>query len=562
MRQGFLLLLLPLWLFTTSSREHTGTAGQPSAKMRTGKDYALFFAVDDYSNTGQQFRSLTTSIKGALDIEKELREMYGFETFVYKNPTKAQIEEVIGQWQRRTQPFTPDAQLFVFFSGHGTFRDLNNKGYFVPYLRPGTKVDFESYVELTDIGYMVARIACNHTLLAIDACYSGTIDQEIAFMGEEYARPRQGLAAERERVMSLQLRNKSKLLLTSGGKERTPTGVENSPFSSAIIGGLRDAYTNRDGLLTYADLLARLERVNPLPHYGKLPGDENGGFVFVSTSVPDYNVVTPPPPSLPSNYEETGAGIFVLVQGGSFDMGCSPEQQNCEANEKPVHRVTLNSYYIGQYEVTVQEFRAFIDASGYVTDAEKDGGSYFWTGSAWEKRAGINWRHDAQGVLRPASENRHPVIHVSWNDAMEYCKWLSRRTGRSYRLPTEAEWEFAARGGSRSRGYQYAGSNNLGDVGWYWDNAGRKTQVVGQKTPNELGLYDMSGNVWEWCQDWYGDYSSSAQTNPTGPSTGSYRVGRGGSWVNDPQVCRVAGRDGYDPGNRGNDVGFRLARTP
>ncbi len=253
---------------------------------------------------------------------------------------------------------------------------------------------------------------------------------------------------------------------------------------------------------------------------------------------------------------------MILVEGGSFDMGCTSEQKDCWDREKPVHRVTLDSYYIGQYEVTVQEFKAFVDATNHVTDAEKDGGSYFWTGSSWKKRAGINWRHDGKGVLRPAADYRHPVIHVSWNDAMAYCKWLSGRTGRSYRLPTEAEWEFAARGGNKSQRYQYAGGNNLEDVGWYSSNSGGNTRPVGQKRSNELGLYDMSGNVIEWCQDWYGDYSASAQTNPTGPTTGAFRVLRGGSWRDAPQFWRVAIRGRGDPGDRGDHLGFRLARTP
>ena len=156
-----------------------------------------------------------------------------------------------------------------------------------------------------------------------------------------------------------------------------------------------------------------------------------------------------------------------------------------------------------------------------------------------------------------------PVEEVSWNDIQEFLRRLNTRTGQNYRLPTEAEWEFAARGGNKSRGYKYAGSNNIADVAWYLSNSGYKTRPVGQKSPNELGLYDMSGNVWEWCQDRYGGYSSSAKTNPTGSSTGSFRVIRGGSWDSDPQDCRVANRYNFGPGIRYYGlVGFRLARTP
>ena len=131
-------------------------------------------------------------------------------------------------------------------------------------------------------------------------------------------------------------------------------------------------------------------------------------------------------------------------------------------------------------------------------------------------------------------------------------------TGKRFRLPTEAEWEYAARGGKKSCGYQYSGSNTLGDVAWYSDNSGKKTHAVGTKQPNELGIYDMTGNVWEWCQDWYGSYSSSPQTNPTGAVRGSCRVGRGGSWGNSARYCRSSYRGYITPGDRFNRLGLRL----
>ncbi|MGM9712617.1 MAG: formylglycine-generating enzyme family protein [Prevotella sp.] len=215
---------------------------------------------------------------------------------------------------------------------------------------------------------------------------------------------------------------------------------------------------------------------------------------------------------------------MVYVEGGTFTMGATSEQQSPDSDEKPTHRVSLSSYYIGKYEVTQALWKAVMGNNP------------------------SNWKGD-----------NLPVEQVSWDDCQAFLRKLNAMTGKNFRLPTEAEWEFAARGGNRSRGYQYSGSNILGDVAWYDDNSGNKTHPVGTKAPNELGIYDMSGNVWEWCLDWKGSYSSSAQTNPTGPNSGSNRVYRGGSWFNYARICRVAIRDDGTPGIRDVSLGLRLA---
>ena len=148
----------------------------------------------------------------------------------------------------------------------------------------------------------------------------------------------------------------------------------------------------------------------------------------------------------------------------------------------------------------------------------------------------------------------------SWNDCQTFITKLNQLTGANFRLPTEAEWEFAARGGNKSLGYKYAGGNTIGDVAWYFSNSSSKTHAVAQKLPNELGLYDMSGNVWEWCQDWYGLYGSAAQTNPTGSASGSFRVLRGGGWNGAAGLCRVSHRNGLTPTYANYHVGLRLAQ--
>ena len=240
---------------------------------------------------------------------------------------------------------------------------------------------------------------------------------------------------------------------------------------------------------------------------------------------------------------------MVYVEGGTFTMGATSEQGNdADSDEKPAHQVTLSSFSIGKYEVTQEEWEAVMGSN-----------PSFYKGA------------------------KLPVENVSWDDCQDFIRKLNELTGKQFRLPTEAEWEYAARGGNLNSGNKYSGSNNMEIVGWYYENSGDSrlddstwdvntvdsittanngyTHPVGQKQPNELGLYDMSGNVWEWCQDWYGEnyYGSSPSQNPKGPSTGSIRVDRGGSWSRYARYCRVSNRYYDTPGGRFNNLGLRLA---
>ena len=218
---------------------------------------------------------------------------------------------------------------------------------------------------------------------------------------------------------------------------------------------------------------------------------------------------------------------MVYVEGGTFMMGATSEQgSDADGDEKPAHRVTLSSFYIGMYEVTQEEWLAVMDSNP----------------------------SDFKGAKRP-------VENVSWNDCQVFIRKLNQMTGGKFRLPTEAEWEYAARGGNKSLGYKFAGSSNLGYVAWSDEKWNAQTHDVGQKHPNELGLYDVSGNVWEWCQDWYdiNYYSTSPQMKPIGPSTGSVHVLRGGSLSNNAWYCRVSNRTGEKPGYQSNNLGLRLA---
>ena len=224
---------------------------------------------------------------------------------------------------------------------------------------------------------------------------------------------------------------------------------------------------------------------------------------------------------------------MVLVEGGTFMMGATAEQTGAIYDEKPAHRVTLSDYYIGETEVTQALWKAVM---GETPTSD---------GPQWKPEYGLG--------------DNYPAYHISYDDVLSFISKLNNLTGRTFRMPTEAEWEYAARGGNKSEGYLYSGGNTLDNVGWYEDNSDETTHPVAQKAANELGLYDMSGNVYEWCSDWYGSYSSSSQTNPTGPSTGSYRVLRGGWCSSDATYCRVAYRGNYSPSYRSPYRGVRLA---
>lgn len=221
---------------------------------------------------------------------------------------------------------------------------------------------------------------------------------------------------------------------------------------------------------------------------------------------------------------------MVYIDGGTFTMGATAEQgSDAEDNEKPAHSVTLSSFHIGKFEVT-QEL--------------------------WEAVMGSNPSHFKGDDL--------PVECVNWNGCQTFINKLNQLcagqlNGKKFSLPTEAQWEYAARGGNKSSHYKYCGSDDIGSIAWYVENSGDETHVVGTKSPNELGLYDMSGSVWEWCQDWYGDYSGDSQTDPTGPSSGVVRVYRGGSWCSDAIYCRVSYRINGPLSYSYNNLGLRLA---
>lgn len=225
---------------------------------------------------------------------------------------------------------------------------------------------------------------------------------------------------------------------------------------------------------------------------------------------------------------------MVFVESGTFMMGATAEQQTPFDDEKPFHSVTLTKdFYIGETEVTQALWKAIM---GFSPTA-----------------SGIQWSAD-YGL-----GDHFPAYFISYEDVQQFISQLNNLTGVKFRMPTEAEWEYAARGGSKSKGYQYSGSDTLRDVAWYEGNSGTMSHAVKTKKANELGLYDMSGNVWEWCSDTKGDYTYSSVVDPTGADTGPFRVQRGGGWPNTDRFCRVAKRSWNKPVDRYRSNGFRLA---
>jgi formylglycine-generating enzyme len=267
---------------------------------------------------------------------------------------------------------------------------------------------------------------------------------------------------------------------------------------------------------------------------------------------------------------------FVRLGPGRFSMGTPEQESNHLPNEKR-HEVRITrAYSLGVYEVTRGQFRAFVNDSGYKTDAEKVGFALIWTGNEWQRRAGGSWRD-----VGFEQNDDHPVVNTSWNDAVAFAQWISRKERRHYRMPTEAEWEFACRAGTQTA---YPWGNNPDDGGGFanaadqtakrqfahltafnWDDGFVYTAPVGKFKPNAWGLYDMIGNALEWCWDYYGEYPNGVTVDPKGPSKGDKigaRVLRGGSWYNRPQDIRLGFRHSHAASYQLNVIGFRLALDP
>lgn len=286
------------------------------------------------------------------------------------------------------------------------------------------------------------------------------------------------------------------------------------------------------------DIVLEVENLTKTLVGGKMPTRTT-----TTTTYSQTGYASQPAPAANQDFTETAWGVnmkMIWVEGGDFLMGCTSEQGNCESDEQNVRRVTVDGFYIGMLEVTQSQWEKVVGTS--VTQQRN--------------KANPDWSLKGVGP-------DYPMYYVSWDEAMEFCRLLSNKTGRTYTLPTEAQWEYAARGGNKNEGAKYAGSNMIDAVAWYADNSGNSTHIVGSKRANALGIYDMSGNVWEWCKDWYANsYVSYDTNNPVGPSSGACRVDRGGGWSSTASSCRVANRGSNSPGGRDGNLGFRVVLLP
>lgn len=584
----------------------------PQKPFRKGKDYALFFAVNTYQSP--KISALQNPIKDAKRLAQELKDNYGFQTEVVENPTYEVIEQKLKEYNTNFAKglLDKDGQLLIFFSGHGS-RQLTN-GYFLP-----ANANPED-LKRSAFNYKIWRddmdaIDCKHILVAIDACYSGTFDPKFGMRNDGLFGTRSGELTEGQRLITEHEKHKTRLFFTSGETDQ-PT-PDQSDFAKKFLAALISKGYD-DGILTSSEIFSNhLEKAAPRPRTGEFGSDEAGAsFLFIVEKPPvrvggtegvaklqkeadvwqraktqntifaykeyirlfpkgdfvsqaqrnikELEVQEEPrawavakeqntPEGYKSFLEKYPLSIYaetakeraqskgklpaltrlsfepemVAVEGGTFQMGAGNKDTEATNFEKPYHAVTLNGFYIGKYEVTQAQWKAVMgdDPSTFTGD-------------------------------------NLPVESVNYDEIQVFLQKISEKTGKKYRLPTEAEWEYAAKGGNQSKGFLYSGSNTFSDVAWtyIYRLSDEKSHPVGTKQANELGIYDMTGNVWEWCSDLMGSYDSNgkAVSNPKGSATGSSHIRRGGSWDNSESAGRVTNRAHDMTMIRRKDVGFRV----
>ena len=525
----YILLLFGTEILFAQTKSFT-----PTNTNGTERRLALVIGNKDYTSIG----ALKNPINDALDVSKAFQQL-GFEVTTITN---TDYKRMIGAFNQFTKNLLPTDVVVFYYSGHGMSYD--GKNYLIP-----TDATISCMEEIEENAHSLGRLLTaiegknvKNTFVFLDACRNlpnikkcnvGTKDVSIS----------KGLVRPINNPSGSMIIYATREGDTADDNATERNGLFTSEFLKYITIpnlGLRQILDRtKKGVETRSN-----KRQSPA-RYDELSDD----FVFVLS-----NDKPKPQPSIsqPQNGEIKDLPFgppMVFVQGNTFQMG----NDDNDYSHKPVHSVTVSDYWIAQTEVTVEQYLAFCEAtnSHYPIWLESE--------NKYHVETGTNKEFANRGYSR--TSYNLPIVGVSLYDAVAYCEWLSKKTGLHYRLPTEAEWEFAARGGIESKNTIYAGSNTFDEVGWCLNIYG-ESQKIKQKKANELGIYDMSGSAWEWCNDWFSYYKVEAQQNPSGASEGVTRVIRGGCWADDPLYSRVYHREGfYSPDARVDIVGFRVVSS-
>ena len=594
------LVMLTLLLAATLCH----SPGRAFAQQKDPQRWALLVGVNEYANIkdlrfcGADMQALRDELIAVGFPENHVFLLNSGAKDVRHRPFKAIIEKQLRLVLRLAER---GDLIVVAFSGHGAH--LDGKTYLcsaeAEMSEPATTM-----VSLETIYNQMRRSKASSKLLLVDACRndptlegkkSSFSDDSLTALGQSLQRPPVGIVA-----------------LTScaeGQISMEDKKLGHGVFMHFILEGLRGAADksgdgNKDDRVSLAELFA-YSNVKTRAYVAqkfadfqtpKLKSEVTDPLSRFILGIPGTRVMARiDPPAFKGGKSITNSiGMkMVLIPAGEFMMGSGRSAAEIARifeskaedfeNEHPQHRVKITKpFYLGAYEVTVGQFRKFVSAMGYKTDAEKDGeGGRGYNASTNEfvgRKPKYSWRKTGW-----TQTEDHPVVNVSWNDAVAFCEWLSSTEGKTYRLPTEAEWEYACRAGKQSLNSNGDHSEDLAKVGnvadatykrkkpsgFHWggieaDDGYVFTAPVGKFAPNLFGLYDMHGNVWEWCHDWYGEtyYGQQQLEDPPGASTGDSRVFRGGCWLDKPLYVRSAFRTGDSPDYRGYTIGFRLAMTP
>jgi formylglycine-generating enzyme required for sulfatase activity len=498
--------------------------------------YALVIGNGNYSG----ITKLNNPVNDANDMAVALQGL-GFTVDKVLNGSLEQMEGAVTRLKSRLAG-AGSAYGLLFYAGHGV--QSNGENYLIPV---DAAIQSESYLRNRALSVSAMLDELNAAgnelnIVILDACRDNPFSWKRSGT--------RGLT-----LVANQPKGSLIVYATAAGSTVADGNGRNGLFTGHLLTNLKTPGLEVTEVFrrTMGDVARSSDNQQHPAVYNQYPGVAYlGTRPTVVTPTPAPVTPAPVPPTAPPPIRPASANM-VWVEGGTFQMG----SESGESHEKPVHEVTVKGFYLGKYEVTQKEW---YDVMGTMVRQQRD-------------MADKAWSMAGEG-------DNYPMYYVSWQEAIEYCNRRSMKEGltpcyrgsgnsitcdwkaNGYRLPTEAEWEYAAKDGIKNfLTTEYAGSNSVGAVAWYGDNSDGSTHAVGTKAGNALGIYDMSGNVWEWCWDWKGDYNGSAQTDQRGPASGSYRVCRGGTWSHPASYARSAGRNGGPPSSRSDNLGFRLARN-